>query len=152
MDVTETKTIKVDTDCKQNPVFISWLNTYGGREHWLFHKVQINGLVTINGQEFEKDITDLENATSKTEILSKDAVPQLIVNAYVDIEDLEGIKTMLYSPCVEMLMNIDTWEVEGPKWLRVEPSPGSFPLYNSLQSKALIEITFNLPYINIQSQ
>ena len=145
MIVTEIKTIKIDRECKENPVFISWLNTYGGREHWLFSKVQTKGLVTQNNGSFETYISDLTNSRGQINDISKNATPLLIINAYVDIEDIEGIKTMLYSPCVEMLVS------ENPiKWNTVRPQVGSFKLYETRDLKATIQITLELPYINIQ--
>jgi hypothetical protein len=145
MIVTEIKTIKIDRECKENPVFISWLNTYGGREHWLFHKVQTKGLITQNAGSFETYISDLSTSRGQINDISKSATPLLIINAYVDIEDIEGIKTMLYSPCVEMLVS------ESPiKWNTVRPQVGSFKLYDTSDLKATIQITLELPYINIQ--
>ena len=145
MIVTEIKTIKIDRECKENPIFISWLNTYGGREHWLFSKVQTKGLVTQNNGSFETYISDLSNSRGQINDISKNATPLLIINAYVDIEDIEGIKTMLYSPCVEMLIS------ESPiKWNPVRPQVGSFKLYDTSDLKATIQITLELPYINIQ--
>jgi hypothetical protein len=145
MRVTEIKTIKIDRECKDNPVFVSWLNTYGGREHWLFHKVQTKGIVTQNAGNYESYISDLTNARGQITDISKNATPLLIINATVDIEDIEGIKTMLYSPCVEWLVS------ESPiKWQTVRPQVGSFKLYDTNELKATIQITLELPYINIQ--
>jgi hypothetical protein len=145
MRVTEIKTIKIDRECKTNPVFLSWLNTYGGREHWLFDKVQTKGLVTQNNGSFETYISDLANSRGQINDISKNATPLLIINATVDIEDIEGIKTILYSPCVEMLVS------ENPiKWNTVHPQVGSFKLYDTNDLKATIQITLELPYINIQ--
>jgi len=145
MIVTEIKTIKIDRECKENPVFISWLNTYGGREHWLFHKVQTKGIVTQNDGNYEPYISDLTNARGQITDISKNATPLLIVNATVDIEDIEGLKTMLYSPCVEWLVN------ETPlTWQTVRPQVGSFKLYDTTDMQATIQITLELPYIFIQ--
>jgi hypothetical protein len=145
MRVTEIKTIKIDRECKDNPVFVSWLNTYGGREHWLFHKVQTKGIVTQNDGNYESYISDLTNARGQITDISKNATPLLIINATVDIEDIDGLKTMLYSPCVEWLVS------ESPiKWQTVRPQVGSFKLYDTTDVRATIQITLELPYINIQ--
>lgn len=145
MRVTEIKTIKIDRECKDNPIFISWLNTYGGREHWLFHKVQTKGIVTQNDGSYEPYISDLTTARGQIVDISRNAMPLLIVNATVDIEDIEGLKTMLYSPCVEMLVK------ENPiTWQTVRPQVGSFKLYDTTDVRATIQITLELPYIFIQ--
>lgn len=145
MIATEKKTIKIDRECKENPVFISWLNVYGGREHWLFSKVQTKGLITQNGGNFETYIVDLAEARGQITDISKNATPLLTVNCTCDIEDIEGIKTLLYSPCVEMLVS------ENPiKWQTVRPQNGSFKLYDTNDTQSSLQITFELPYINIQ--
>ena len=145
MIVTEKKTIKIDRECKENPVFISWLNVYGGREHWLFSKVQTKGLITQNAGNFETYIVDLAEARGQITDISKNATPLLTVNCTCDIEDIEGLKTMLYSPCVEMLVS------ENPiKWQTVRPQTGSFKLYDTNDTQSSLQITFELPYINIQ--
>lgn len=147
MIVTEKKRIKINAECCVNPVFISWLNVYGGREHWLFKRVQTKGLITANEGTFEGYISDLENSRGQIQEISNSAVPLLVVSAHVDIEDIKGIKTMLYSPCVEMLIS------QSPmKWRIVRPQKGSFKLYNTDELKATIEITLELPYIFIQGQ
>ncbi|CAB4151257.1 hypothetical protein UFOVP600_8 [uncultured Caudovirales phage] len=145
MIVTEKKTIKIDRECKENPVFISWLNTYGGREHWLFSKVQTKGLITQNDGNFESYIVDLAESRGQIIDISKNAVPLLTVNCTVDVEDIDGIKTLLYSPCVEMLVS------ENPiKWQTVRPQTGSFKLYDTNDLTSSLQITLELPYINIQ--
>lgn len=145
MIVTEKKTIKIDRECKENPVFISWLNVYGGREHWLFSKVQTKGLITQNAGSFETYIVDLATVRGQITDISKNAIPLLTVYCTVDIEDIEGIKTMLYSPCIEMLVS------ENPiKWQTVRPQVGSFKLYDTNDTQSSLQITFELPYINIQ--
>ena len=150
--VTEIKTIKVESGCKDNPVFVSWINTLGGREHWLFHRIQVKQIDTADSGVFVKTNTELETATGNVFDITAQANNILIVNALVDIEDIEGIKTMLYSPCVEMLVNPETWETELPKWLNIHVVKGSFRLYQTDQIKSIIEIQLEMPNINIQSQ
>jgi hypothetical protein len=107
--------------------------------------VQTKGIVTQNAGNYESYISDLTNARGQITDISKNATPLLIINATVDIEDIEGIKTMLYSPCVEWLVS------ESPiKWQTVRPQVGSFKLYDTNELKATIQITLELPYINIQ--
>jgi hypothetical protein len=60
----------------------------------------------------------------------------------VDIEDIEGLKTILYSICVEMLVN--------GKWIGVRPQVGSFFIRETRGTNAEIEFTIDTPYINIQ--
>ena len=69
----------------------------------------------------------------------------LSVTAMIDIEDIEGLKTILYSVNVEMLVS------QNPvKWQTIFPQVGSFRINDTKQTKATIEITFELADINIQ--
>lgn len=147
MIVTEKKVVKIDRNCKTNPVFLTWINSLGGREFWLFHKVQTKGITVSENGDFEKTIQDLETARGQISVFSKTAVPQMIIGANVLIEDLEGIKSVLHSVKVEMLINPLTWQTDGPKWRHVEPAPGSFKLYNTNQVRNDIEITLDFPYL-----
>ena len=152
MIITEKKYIKIDRTCKENPVFVSWINEKGGREHWLFHKVQTVGLDTFSKGDFEPYQEDIENSRGQIVDFGKLAVPKLVVNAYVSIEDVEGIKTLLYSPCVEMLMNPLTFNNTNtpPIWQTIVPNAGSVKLYATNELNTIIEITFSRPYINNQ--
>lgn len=152
MIVTEKKIIKIDTECKENPIFISWLNTLGGREHWLFHKVQTEALVTSEAGTFEPFREDIEIARGNILDLSIDATPKLVVFALPDTEDLTGLKTIMYSPMVEILMNPSTWETDGPVWQIVRPEKGSFKIIDTNQVRNTLEITFTQPYINVQQR
>jgi len=40
-NLTETKQIKINQTCLERPLAVSWLNTLGGREHWVFSYNQI---------------------------------------------------------------------------------------------------------------
>lgn len=150
--VTEIKTIKVERNCNDSPIYLSWVNTLGGREHWLFNKIYTNQLDTSDSGTFVKTDTPLETTTGNVFDITANANNVLIVNSLCDIEDIEGLKTLLYSPCVEMLVNPETWETEKPKWLNVHVVKGSFKLYQSDQKRNVIEIQLQLPNINIQSQ
>ena len=153
MIITEIKKIKVNRECVKNPIFVSWLNTYGGREHWLFSGVQTIGISTNENGEFEPFITDLFSSRGQIKTTQIGAVPQLIVNAYVSLEDVEGLKTILYSTCVEMLMNPEEWSsIVAPVWKVIRPKTGSFKLYNTNETHTTIEISFDLPYIFTQKQ
>jgi hypothetical protein len=159
--ITEIKTIKIDCDCKVNPVYLQWQGTNGGANFWLFHTVQAEvENVAITG-DFYPYIAELEDALGNGEVLSKEALPQLIIGAYLDVEDISGginpsnppaLKGLLRSPNVLMLMNPTTWETDGPQWMRVKVAPGTFKILETNQTKAQIELTLLFPTINIQSQ
>jgi hypothetical protein len=143
-ELTETKQIKINQTCLERPLAVSWLNTLGGREHWVFSYNQIHTLDTQSGATYQPNIDNLETATSNIFDLQKFAQPKISVGANVDIEDIEGLKSILYSICVEIKT------AQG--WIGVRPETGSFKILETKDTKATIEMTFVLPDINIQTR
>lgn len=151
--ITEIKTIKIDAECKENPVYLTWKGPDGGNNAWLFHRRQTEADRIEAGEKFEPFIDDLETATSNGEYLSKQTTPQLILGAdNFEIEDVRGIRGLLRSTKVEMLMNPATWEDDGPIWQTVMVDAGSFNILDTGANKASIEITLNLVKIYQQNQ
>lgn len=148
MIVTEKKRVKIDYSCRVNPVFVSWVNSKGGREHWLFDTVQSEGLQTSVVESFEPYTQDLENSRGQVLDLKIFAQPQITLYAQVDAEDINGFKSLLYSVNVEVLINPDTWQTEGPKRQVYRPLPASFLILNTDEVRTDFEITLNKPYIN----
>jgi len=145
--ITEIKNIKISDNCYDNPVYLSWINVYGGREYWLFGRVQDKGLDTSVVDTYEPNLTDITNARGYIEETSRGGVDNMTLYANLDIEDIEGVKTLLYSPNVEMLIS------QSPlKWQRVRPRVGSFALYSTNETKSQLSFTIDLPKQNIQVQ
>lgn len=159
--ITEIKTVKIDCDCKESPVYLYWRGTNGSINYWLFHTVQAEAETSDVTAEFFPYVEELEEAFTNRETLQKEDTPFIIVGGYIDVEDLgkgvkpsdyPGLKGLIRSIDVGMLLNPDTWESEGPNWMRVKVAPGTFKILDTNQTKAQIEFTLLLPSINIQSQ
>jgi hypothetical protein len=159
--ITEIKTIKIDCACKDNPVYLQWRGTNGGINYWLFHSVQTEVETSSVKSDFFPYVGELEDAFSNEETLSKGSQPSLIVGGYIDVEDLgkgfkpsdaPGLKGLIRSLDVSILMNPETWQDSAPQWMRVKVAPGTFKILDTNQTKAQIEFTLLLPSINIQTQ
>lgn len=150
--ITERKKIDVAKGCDARPVYLNWLGTNGGRNYWLFEHNQTKGLNTSIGETFEPYIEDNTNATTYLEEVTRGAVENMTVGAFVPVSKLDGIKRLLFSPHVLMLMNPESWEEDGPMWVQVFPDSGSFKLYDTIQETAEIQLTIRFNEINIQSQ
>lgn len=159
--ITEQKTVKYNSICEYvNPVYLNWLGTNGGRNYWLFDKVQSDLLEVSNTGEFTQQIEDLETDLGNGEYMGKEASPQLICKAYLELSDIRGLKGLLMSPDVLMLTNPDTWQTDNPtsppspfpKWKRVKVLPQTYKVLETNATHAEIEITLLLPTINIQQQ
>ena len=81
LQLTESKEINVDDNCKNNPVYLCWLGKRGGINYWLFNKTQTKGKQITNAQEYAVNTSDLENEIAFSEFYNKDSVPQLILGA-----------------------------------------------------------------------
>jgi len=149
--ITEKKRIDIDYSCIENPIYLNWMGTEGQREYWLFGVFQTKQLATSEGPTFAPFIEDNTNAKSYLNEISRGAIESMVCGGNVPVSKIDGIKTMLYSPNVLILMNPDTWESEGPKWLKVRIVPGTFKLYDTDQKRADIQFTLEFPEINIQS-
>jgi len=113
----------------------------------LFGRVQDKGLDTSVVDTYEPNLTDITNARGYIEETSRGGVDNMTLYANLDIEDIEGVKTLLYSPNVEMLIS------QSPlKWQRVRPRVGSFALYSTNETKSQLSFTIDLPKQNIQVQ
>ena len=147
MRVTEIKNIKISHECYNNPIYLSWLNVYGGREYWLFGKVQDYGLNTSVNETFEPIVQDNSIARGYSVESSRNANETITLYSNLDIEDVKGVKSILYSTNVEMLIS------ESPLvWQNVRPQIGTFKTYSTNETKSKLSFTIELPRINIQGQ
>lgn len=152
--VTEQKFIDVDSECKDNPVYLQWWNTKGGPSYWLFHRNQTDLVNTSSAGEYIKNEPDMEYAIGGAEFLGKNADPSMLIGADVPISKMDGIKGLIISPKVLMLMNPETWttDVGGPKWQRVKVQTGSFIVLKRTETRQRVELVLLLPEINVQSE
>ena len=151
--ITEIIPVKIDAKCYDNPIYLVWVCSNGGRGHWLFQKRQQKGVRTSVVEEFKPFVEDIETARSNAEYLAKESTPFINLGANnVDTEDMLGIQSLLEAPKVEMLMNPTTWETEGVKWQTVRLEAGSYNTIETSNNKHNIEFTINLVDKYLQSQ
>ena len=137
--------------CSTSPVFITWLDTNGGFDRWLFERVQTVQIETQNIDSFEPRVTDIETQIGDIYEIENRSSNFLVLTAYVPISKVEGIKSMLYSINVEMLLSPNTW-MEDVKAEQVRPVKGSFSLYNTTDTWTELTVTIERIATNIQSR
>ena len=132
----EKKRIRLRNDCLDNPVYLSWFIKRGGIDYWLFGRTQGESLRVSAGQIFERDITDIENADTIADFLTKDAVDVTRLGAEnLDANDIEGLKGLLTSPKVQVLMS------QNPiVWQTVLVSPGTFKIKETRERRFRLEL------------
>lgn len=155
-NITEIKTVKYNNVCKyKNPIYLNWLGTNGGRNFWLFDTNQTEVLEVTSTGDFTPQTVNLETDLGNGEYLGKNATPELVCTAYLELSDITGLKGLLMSPDVLMLTNPDTWDEAmgaGALWKRVKVLPQTYKVLETNATHAEIEITLQLPTINIQTQ
>jgi hypothetical protein len=150
--ITEEKKVKIYKGKTCNPIYLAWLNTLGYFDYWLFHTKQLISY-DIDGEIIVRDVEDLEIDTTIQDYISRNAVKSVVIGANdLILNDIEGLKGLLYSIRVQVLTNPDDWVVDGCKWQTVIVKSGSFNLIETNQSKFSIELEIMYPQINIQSQ
>lgn len=148
----ETKRVKINTDCIENPVCLRWLNELGGWDVWVFGKKQIKTLTVGDSQLSKRYETDLINGGNPLRKHSLRATENMILGAnnlnkakYAPIFDL------VKSPCVQMLTNNDTWESDGAVFREVYVKDNSFEIEDTAENQINIEFEILLSELNTQS-
>lgn len=144
--ITEIKTIKIDHECKDFPIYLTWLNGLGGYDSWLFFKEHSVSTRTKVSNKYTLNITDLETAIGTNDITGKNIEPQMKIGGRMLAEDMDGIKSLYESPKVMMLMNPDTWETDGATWQRVIVKTGSLLTLKTRTPYLEVKLTLELPY------
>lgn len=152
VNVSETITVDVDKECHKFPVYLNWLDTTGGRAFWLFDRVQTVGVETAVGDTFEPLVNDLATQQGDIFEVERTAGNRLVLTTYTTIEKAKGIKSMLYSLNVLMLVNPETWGDDGVIWEAVRPLAGSYQLYNTNETHTSLTVTIELIATNIQGR
>ena len=144
--ITEKKNIKIDHECKDFPIYLTWLNGVGGYDSWLFFKEHSITIKTKITSKYTSNITDLETAIGTNDITGKDIAPQMNIGGRIEEEDMDGMQSLFESPKVMMLMNPDTWESDGAIWQRVIVRTGTLLIFKTRTSYLEVKFTLELPY------
>jgi hypothetical protein len=150
--ITEVKNIKIDHECKDFPIYLTWLNGLGGYDSWLFFKEHTVSTKTKVSNKYNINVQDLENAVATNDITGKDVAPQLKIGGRIEAADMDGMQSLYESPKVMMLSNPETWETDGAKWKRVIVKTGSLLTLKTRTAYLEVKLTLELPYIFKQKE
>ena len=150
--ITELKSIKIDHECKDFPIYLTWLNGLGGYDSWLFFKEHSVTTRTKISNKYNINVQDLENAVATNDITGKDVSPQIKIGGRMLAADMDGMQSLYESPKVMMLSNPETWETDGAKWKRVIVKTGSLLTLKTRTAYLEVKLTLELPYIFKQKE
>jgi hypothetical protein len=107
----ETKIIKVECCNYSNPVYLRWINDWGGAEYWLFNKINIYDTESKTVASYEKAKEEIITA-DKLQVTEKEYREGIICSCYFQSINIEGFRQLLRSEQVQLYAD--------SKWLNVD--------------------------------
>lgn len=129
-EITEKKRIKIGEPCTTDPVYLTWLNEFGGSSFWLFKKIDKKVIDTKASGYYEKYLSSLTSQGNDS-IIKKSVELSLIVGARILQSDTDGMIGLFKSPKVKML-NLTKWNADSTiEWQDVRIKDGSLIYYDN---------------------
>lgn len=143
-EITEKKRIKIGETCVVDPVYLTWLNEYGGSSFWLFKKIDKQIIETSSSGYYEKFLSNL--AAQGNDSISKKSVElSILIGARIEQTDTDGMMGLFKSPKVKML-NLTKWNANSTiEWTDVRIKDGSLIYYDNNADYITLEFEILLP-------
>ena len=77
--ITEIKRVKINRDCRKNPVYLMWKNSLGGWDFWLFDNKSENTIKTKAGELYDIYNEDIEREVARTKVLQNRQLKNVVV-------------------------------------------------------------------------
>lgn len=138
--------------CDFDGIYLTWLASDGSRYFWNFEKRFVKNLTTKTVNDFTPYYEDIEVQGEVIRDIEVQANENYTVGTYVAVEKFNWIKSILHSVNVQMLMNANSWEVDGAIWQTIRIGRGNVQLQESDDRLIDLSFDFDLPEINIQSE
>lgn len=130
--------------CK-NPIYLTWKNTLGGWDSWLFQFKQAFGLTVSDTGDFERFFDDLSSQNTVSDWLKKNSIETISLgDDNLSTDEAIGLQEILESPKVYMFVELRESPAV-PIFKTVKIDSASFQIYRSDLSVQVIEFTINLP-------
>ena len=149
-DLTETKSIKVNKECINQQIYLTWLNTLDGWDYWNFtsekdYNLSIEDKVTIERNIFNNWDNTFINGDTQLDVISSTAYKEIdVYSQYLNLDELQAISEIKYSTKVLL--------IDGDKQTTVIVDSDSITLYNDGDEQTLYTIRFKIRLPNIQTQ
>jgi hypothetical protein len=135
----------------ENPIYLTWKNTLGGWDYWLFQFKQLySDNVEVTG-DFERFFDDLSSQNTVTDWLKKNNVESILIgDDQLTTSEAKGLREITYSPKIYMFVE---WlgSPQIPIWKTVKIEPGTFKVYQSDKNQHSAEFEIFLPRQNTLS-
>lgn len=147
--LSETKTIKIDRECSNQEIYLTWKNTKGGREYFNFTAKKEYSL-DLKGETYTKDVFNdwdeyFINGDTEEDYYSIKSRKKVLVRSQLvtksELDALVGIKK-----------SIRVQEIKDDKLTTVIVDKGSFKIYEDRQKLYYLEFEISYPFDQIQNQ
>jgi len=132
----------------QNPVCLKWMGRSGAWNFYVFGHSQVESTGVKTQGEFAQFNEDISTADTDSDVLTKEEAPEIIVGGSLfDLNDINGLRSLLSSPKIMMLTNPDTWSSAGDEWITVKVSDGKYKITDTRAAVNEFECTLRLPQL-----
>jgi hypothetical protein len=147
--VSETKTIRIDNECGNSEIYLTWFNSLGGWEQYVFkakkaYKRTIEGSKSIRRDVFNDWDNSFINGESDFDFTEIDTYKTITVRSqHISLSEKLAVEKIKTSIKVQMLVD-DTLTT-------VRVDKGSFTIYEDVDKLHTIEFDIDLPLEYIQT-
>lgn len=137
--ITEKKRIKIDHCIPRNAFYVTWTNSKGGQDFWMFGIRQVVGRSVEDLQTYIPNYSDIETAEATVKQISKESTPYMICTAdQLSKDEVSALMGLKESPLVKYLKDKDN-----NIWEEVIPADGEYE-YDNFSEGYSIQIKFDL--------
>lgn len=148
--ITEIKRVKINRDCRKNPIYLMWKNSLGGWDFWLFDNKSENNIKTKAGANYDIYNEDIEREVARTKVLENRQMKNIVVGDVVTQDELIGLQGIEKSSAVYMLYDASKLTTDSEiAWMSVNVNPSGFKYYN-VSDNIEVEVNFDIiEYYNV---
>jgi hypothetical protein len=142
--LTEKKRVKINNDCRENPVYLMWKNSLGGWDYWLFDNRSETSYKAKTGTNYNVYNQDIERETRRSMVVENRQMKTIVVGDSVTKEDIIGLVGIEKSSAVYMLYDATKLATDPElAWMMIDINPLGFKYVN--QSNLIdVEVSFNV--------
>jgi len=129
----------------ENPIYLTWKNTLGGWDYWLFQYKQIYSDNVSDTGDFNAYHDDLSDQNTVSDWIKKNNIESILVgDDQLRTSEAKAIREIAYSPKVYLFVG---WvgSPQVPEWKTVKINPGTYQVYRSDKNMQSVEFELFLP-------
>lgn len=148
--ITEVKRVKINSECRKNPIYLMWKNSLGGWDFWLFDNKSENNIKVKNGATYDVYNVDIEREITRSMVLENRQMKNIVVGDIVTKDDIIGLQGIEKSSAVYMLYDVTKLATDSEiAWMMVNVNATGFKYFNDSEGIE-VEVNFDIiEYYNV---